>query len=148
MKKPASFLCLAIFLFMGIPVCQGETIYTPPEHSREELYQAMFISLLMPHIQRSINNYYSRYLTESPVVYPYFVYVLDAKRLQAYRSFDFLVKVKVDSVVGPHISVGTDNITFRISGGGKVEMQKLEHIKIEQLPEHWRHIIRQGASGY
>ena len=37
---------------------------TPPEKSREELYHDLFITLLMPHIDQPINDYYSKLLTE------------------------------------------------------------------------------------
>lgn len=145
MKKIAVTICLVIGVILVTPfVCYAEAVYEPPEQSKEELYQDIFISLLMPYIQRSIDNYYSRSLTVTPTVYPYFVDVVSAERLHGYRSFDFLLKLKVDSVVGPHISVGSDYLTFRIDGSGKVELQKFEHIKTYELPEHWKHIIKKN----
>ncbi|MEZ2657762.1 DUF3888 domain-containing protein [Aneurinibacillus aneurinilyticus] len=139
---------IAMFLTMGFVIsspftCHAESIYTPPEQSREELYQDIFISLLMPHIQKQINNYYTKVLTTSPVVYPYFVYVLKAERIGDYRSFDFLVKLKVIPVIGPHISVGIDHLIFKIRGSGDVELKKFEHIKTENLPENWKHMIKE-----
>lgn len=143
MLKPIISVFLAMGLIIAVPfTCHAETIYKPPEQSKEELYQDIFVSLLMPYIQKQIDNYYTKILTTSPVVYPYLIYVLKAERIGNYRSFDFLVKLKVNPVVGPHISVGIDYLTFRIGGSGGIELKKFEHIKTEELPANWKHIIR------
>lgn len=44
--------------------------YQPPEQSREELYQDIFMSLLLPCIQDEVDKYYSKYLTQPPMVSP------------------------------------------------------------------------------
>lgn len=143
MKKLVVTLCWVIGLMIINPFAtHAETINQPPSPSKELLYQDVFISLLMPHIQRPINHYYSKLLTETPVVYPYFVDVVEVERLQGYRSFDFMVRLKVDSVVGPHISVGTDLLTFRLDSSGKVKLVKFEHIKTYELPNNWKHILK------
>lgn len=143
MKKLVVIMCWFFCLMIISPFAtHAETIYQPPNSSKELLYQDIFVSLLMPHIQRPINDYYSKFLTETPVVYPYFVDIVEVERLQGYRSFDFMVKLKVDSVVGPHISVGTDLLTFRLNSSGKVKLVKFEHIKTYELPEHWKHILK------
>jgi hypothetical protein len=121
--------------------CSAENIYKPPEKSREELYQDIFISLLLPHIQKPIDNYYTEFLTEPPVVYGYNIDVINAERMYGYRNFAFLLKLEVYSVVGPHIGVGIDRLTFEI-GTGKVELKQFEHVKTYDLPEHWEHIIK------
>ena len=36
----------------------SNSMYIPPEQSREELYQDIFISILMPDIQKSVAAYY------------------------------------------------------------------------------------------
>lgn len=136
-------MCWVIGLMIINPFAtHAETINQPPSPSKELLYQDVFISLLMPHIQRPINHYYSKLLTETPVVYPYFVDVVEVERLQGYRSFDFMVRLKVDSVVGPHISVGTDLLTFRLDSSGKVKLVKFEHIKTYEFPNNWKHILK------
>ncbi|MEJ8546514.1 DUF3888 domain-containing protein [Brevibacillus borstelensis] len=142
MKIIAIVICLSMSFGVGMPFSYAESNYTPPEQSKEELYQDIFVSLLMPHIEKAVDNYYKDFLTESPTVYPYFVDVLTAERIQGYRSFDFLVKLKVVPVVGPHIGVGIDHLTFRIGGTGTVEMTKFQHIKTFELPAHWKRIMK------
>jgi hypothetical protein len=115
--------------------------YQPPEQSREELYQDIFISLLLPYIQNEVDKYYSKYLIQPPTVAPYTVYVLSAERLNGYRTFIFRLKLQVDSYIGPHISVGTDYITVTVGGTGDVKIEKFEHIKSYVLPPNYEDII-------
>jgi hypothetical protein len=103
----------------------------------------MFVSLLLPDIQKSVDEYYKDYLTEKPIVSPDYVQVLSAERLIGYRSFSFRLKLKVSSYIGPHINIGDDYITLKIDGGDKVTIEKFEHIKsyFLDLPSNRQHII-------
>lgn len=67
----------------------------PPEHSREELYHDMFLTLLSKEINVAVSDYYSEYLTISPMVYGYMVDVISAERVAGYRSFGFTVTLEV-----------------------------------------------------
>ena len=118
--------------------------YQPPEQSREELYQDIFISLLMPYIQKEVDKYYSKYLTQPLEVFPYTVFVLSAERPNGYRTFFFRIKLRVESYIGPHISVGLDNMTVTVSGSGDVEIEKFEHKVSYKLPLGYEDIIKHG----
>ncbi len=126
----------------------AETIYMPPEKSREELYQDIFISLMMPKIDERVAKYYKNVLTKAPMVYPYMVYIEKAERIGEYRSFEFMLTVKVYPVVGPHIEVGQDRLKIYVSGGGKVEIKQYEHIKDYELPDHWKNIKKINPSAH
>lgn len=115
--------------------------YQPPEKSDEELIMDMFFSLLLPHIEKPVTNYYSQYLSETPLVYPYQIKILNMKRINHYRGFIFSVEIEITPVVGPHIEVGKDHLTFTIVPG-KVTLDKFEHIETYELPPNWQHIKR------
>lgn len=121
-----------------------EVPYTSPEQSREELYQDIFVSLLMPYIDKEIDNYYLKYLTGSPTVAPYTVSILSAERPNGYRTFFFRLKLRVSSYTGPHIGVGLDYITVTVGGSGAVTVEKFEHIKSYELPPEYQKIIKKG----
>jgi len=98
----------------------------------------------LPYIQKEVDNYYSKYLTDTPMVAPYTVYVLNAERPKGYRSFSFNIKLGVDSYIGPHLGVGLDYITVTISGSGDVKIEKFEHVKSYELPPNYQNIIKKG----
>lgn len=129
------FITFIIVLTLQSP-CQAESIYyTPPEKSKEELVYDLFNSLLYPHIDAAVKNYYSDLLIYSPSVYPYQVSIVNAKRLGGYRSYKFLITVKVTPVVGAHFAVGEERLTFLISPN-IVELKEYDHLKTYELPEH------------
>ncbi|MBU3189385.1 DUF3888 domain-containing protein [Clostridium bowmanii] len=118
------------------------TTYVPPEKSREELYQDVFMTLLLPYIQDEVDKYYKEYLTTSPGVAPYGVYILEADRVNGYRGFDFRLKIELHPYVGPHLSVGTDYITLRVIPFYNVKVEKFEHITSSELPPNYQDIIK------
>jgi hypothetical protein len=121
----------------------SDSISNPAKQSREELYQDIFVSLLLPDIQKSVDDYYKSFLTEKPIVTPDYVHVLSVERLMGYRSFSFRLKLKVSSYIGPHLNIGDDYITLKIEGGDKVTIEKFEHIKSYylDLPSNYQNII-------
>ncbi|MUK90515.1 DUF3888 domain-containing protein [Ornithinibacillus sp. L9] len=137
---------ILIFLFIVtlllIPISSGsaDNMPVPPKESREELYHDMFISLLLPNINQFIDDYYSKMFTRLPTIYTYMVDITDVKRVNGYRSFSFLVTLEIIPVVGPHISVGKDRLTYEI--GAKAVLFEHEHLETHELPEHWKHIIK------
>lgn len=139
---------ILVFQFTFTTLVSANTIYPPdlpyqpPEQSREELYQDIFISLLLPYIQKEVDKYYSKYLTDTPIVAPYTVYILNAERPNGYRSFIFNLKLEVHSYIGPHNSVGLDYITVIVGGLENIKIEKFEHIKSYVLPPNYQHIIK------
>jgi len=141
MKKVISAALLAFMIIFSNHSASFAEIAKPPEKSREELYHNMFISLLLPEIQKPIYKYYSRLITDYPSVYPYSVDVISVKRSNMH--YVFLVVVEVTPVVGPHVSLGKDRLTFRIIPG-HAKLLKFEHLKTDELPKKRKHILRSG----
>ncbi|WP_232695784.1 DUF3888 domain-containing protein [Brevibacillus daliensis] len=142
MKKYVIAITLAIIaLFPIFPIGEASSIPLYPKGSPEELYQDIFITMLGPSIEKAVHHYYSDILTTSPHVYPYEVKVIKAERIGGYRKFGFTVVLMVSPVIGPHIGVGQDQLTFSISPG-KTRLIKYEHLRTEELPPHWQHIIK------
>jgi hypothetical protein len=107
-------------------------------------YQEMLSYLLNPYLQDEIDKYYSEYLTISPTVYTYYPYT-EVLNVEKMYSGQYHIKLRIKSVTGPHIQVGTDNITLKI-GPRKVEVVKFEHIKSFELPENYEKYIKEGYS--
>lgn len=146
-KKCLALIILRICLPLSCAaseVCTSAFPYKPPEQSKEELNQDIYISLLMPYIQQEVDKYYDRYLYDTPMVAPYTITVLSAERPNGYRSFVFNIKLQVNSYVGPHIDVGLDNLYVKVGGSGDVHIQKFEHVKSYMLPPNYEDIIKKG----
>ena len=143
MKKIIIVPSLLMLLLIPATLTYAEPdYYQPAEESKEELVMDMFFSLLLPNVQEAVSNYYSDYLTTSPLVYPYQIKILKMERTDGYRSFAFLVTLEVTPVVGPHIEVGKDQLTFSISAGSGASLKNYKHIETYELPPNWQDIIK------
>lgn len=143
MKKLIISISLqTLFLFSSTTFVSANMDLTnePIIDTKERLYQGIILDLLQPNIAKEIEKFYSKYLTHPPSVYPYDIDVLHVERISGYI---FRLKLRLKSVYGPHISVGTDDITF-IIGSGRVEIEKFEHIKSHKLPKRYENMIREG----
>jgi hypothetical protein len=116
----------------------------PLQYSKEEQYKNIFSSLLLPYIQKSVNDYYIKYLTDGGQVDPWDIEILSVERPN--NNFEFVIKMQVRPYVGPHISIGIDHITITVEGWGGVKVNKFEHIQSDylKLPPNWQHIIRKS----
>lgn len=150
LKKLTILVCLIISLIIAFPLTTYATeppdnskaypnnFNNPPTGSKEELYRDIFITLLYPHINRAIGDYYSQYLKYLPGEDPWSIKILDIEREKA---FEFIVNVEAMPYIGPHNSVGTDHITFRILLFGGIKLEKYEHIQSFSIPPNYQDII-------
>ena len=133
---------LLLFLTPAPFTYAEQDYYQPAEKSKEELMMDLFFSLLLPNVQEAVSNYYSDYLTTSPLVYPYQIKILKMERTNGYRGFMFLVTIEVTPVVGPHNPVGRDQLTFSITPS-EVLLKEFKHLETYELPPNWQDIIEE-----
>ncbi len=111
------------------------------ENSKDIIYRDMVISLLIPYMQKEINNYYKKYLTELPIIFPYSVDIVKAKRKNG-SGFSIKLEVIAHPFVGPMDTVGDDRMIIETGAFGSVEIKKFQHIKSYPLPWYYEHIIK------
>ena len=135
MKKNLFFsLSLLLLFLLATPSTYAKSIDdNPADESKEELVRDMFFSLLLPTIQEAVTHYYSEYLTDSPIVYPYEINILKMERVN--QSFQFTITVEVTPVLGAHNSVGRDHLTFSITPSD-IKLLEFKHIEDYELPPH------------
>jgi len=147
MKRYVFIAALLIFAHINYEApCYAE-ISDKPQDTKELMYQDMLMLFLLPHINKKIDEIYSDILTVPPVVYPYFVHVVDAKRTEGFRGYRFQITLEVVPVVGPHIPVGKDRITFDISpihhdNVRLIGWRHMEGPSASNIPPNWRDILK------
>ncbi|NQX67006.1 DUF3888 domain-containing protein [Paenibacillus alba] len=90
--------------------------------------QDMLVLILLPHMKEKLAEVYSDVISILPVYYPYSVNVKSVERVAAFRGFDFLITIDAQPIVGPHVPIGEDVLTYRISPAG-VELKNFEHLR-------------------
>jgi len=151
LKKTAFIICFLIAIrILAFPcyACEMSTMlpyrsepYKLIENTKEIIYRDIIISLLLPYMQKEINNYYKEYLTELPIIFPYSVDIVNVERE---GGSGFLIKLEVIAhpFVGPINTVGDDRMIIETGGDGSVKIKKFQHIKSYQLPSNWQYIIK------
>ena len=146
MKKYITSSIIAFSLVFPWNVsCYAQTINLyPTEDSKELMVKDILMLLLGEEIEKAVNDYYSEYLTETPLVYPYQVDIVNVERVGGFRTFHFLITLETTPVVGPHISVGKDRLTLEIDPTipGQIKLKKFEHLETHELPPQWQHISK------
>lgn len=110
------------------------------EEQNEELYKNLFITLLYPHVEKAIHDYYDEYMTYLPGEAPYSYKFLSIEKTPG-LNYSYVIKLEVQPYVGPHLSVGVDHITLKIDLG-KVTVERYEHLKSYELPPYYQGIFK------
>jgi len=140
-KKVISLLFISI-IWMYFPLSGVYALTNKPlQGSQEQIHHDILCSLLMPYIDKSVDDYYTKFLNYPVRVDPWDVEILSEE--QPNTNFRFVIKMKVFPYVGPHISVGEDNITMSVEVPDVV-VNNFEHIKSDylNLPYNWQPIIK------
>lgn len=105
--------------------CLWPILTDHPKVQEKKLYQDIFFTLLRPYISKAIVDYYGKSYNFDN----WSTDILSVERPNGNRTELFIIKLQVNPYIGAHNTVGTDNITFIVSAGGNVKIEKFEHIK-------------------
>jgi hypothetical protein len=117
----------------------------PPQDTKEMMVNDILMLLLRPEIDKAVNNYYSKYFTYPPTVYPYQIEIVNVQRIGGFRTFHFLITLETTPVVGAHNPVGKERLTFEIAPTipGQIKLKKFDHLESYEIPPHLQNIIKQ-----
>lgn len=108
------------------------------------------ITLLMPEIEKSLNTFYSPYLTDTPTVASYIdTHIINIKggediHTNGPGATHYAITVEVFPFVGPHVSVGKDHVTLDIAPDGIVTLNNFQHIESYELPWNLKPLIKKA----
>ncbi|MFW5437454.1 DUF3888 domain-containing protein [Paenibacillus apiarius] len=138
----ACSLLIIMLLIFPADSNAAKTQTSPQADSITLLYQDMLMLFLGPQIDAAVAGYYKKVFSATPIVYPYQIAVVRAERLGGFRQFHFMIELEVTPVVGPHITVGKDRLTFEAGAAiqGTAKLVKYEHVETHALPPNWQHI--------
>lgn len=118
-----------------------------PKEPKLLLYQDIVMEFLLPDIQDAVNDFYKNRLSENPLVYPYQIDIKQAKRVNGGpgdRGFHFSITLETTPVLGPHVAVGRDRMTFEISPlfPDKVKLVAFRHLQSFELPTNLQELLK------
>ena len=110
------------------------------QRTNEQVCYDLFVTMLYPHVEKAIGDFYSEYMTDLPGEDPYSYKFISIEKEEE-LNYSFIVVLEVQPYIGPHLSVGRDRITFKISLDG-VYIDNFEHLETYELPPNYQDAIK------
>lgn len=136
MKKVIGIALVALLLGGTIAFASG----VKDAGSEDILYRDMIITVLIPTMDRAIDEYYKTKFIEPPGLTPAFVDMKNIERPNGNLTAFFLVEIEVTPYFGPHIQVGKDRMIVEIKYGQPPKVLEFEHLEDYPLPERYAHL--------
>ena len=108
-------------------------------------YDTALINACLPQIQEAVDDFYADYLSISPTVANYVTVVENVTTDE--NGNNATVVLTVGPYVGPHDTVGSDQITLAIQNNGDISVEEYKHLYNYALPEHLADLIIQPLPG-
>ncbi len=101
----------------------------PRDISDRQLYYDALSSFLQPYVQKAVSDWYQKNSKfRDGTVDPWQTKILSIERSPEH-NFIFIIKVEAFPYILAHITVGREQITFKLGPNGDVTMIKFEHIE-------------------
>jgi hypothetical protein len=115
-------------------------------YKTESDWEQLLINTYLNDIQQATNVFYSQYYTINPTVAYYVVTVKEIKseRKHGTENSSYTITFISEPYIGPHDTIGRDEITFLASYTGDVEVEKFEHILSYHLPENLKDLEKKA----
>jgi hypothetical protein len=144
LKKLILSFCFVSLLSIGLETtsyANTRDIDTTKD-SKFLIYNDMLMVILNGKVEEVANAYYFKTLKQRITVYPYDMNVVNVKRVNGFRGFDFLITIEAKPSIGAHNSVGKDRFTFQITPDvpkmNGIKLIEFKHIKSYSIPLHLR----------
>lgn len=124
----------AILLGCGI-IIQGNkhsAAATGGKTSVDSDYQQLLVRTYLPDMKAASDNFYKEYFTIAPTIVDYGTHIKDITKQNGLSEVTFIS----NPYIGPHDSVGADEITFTVNQWGDRKLEKFNHIISYALPEN------------
>lgn len=97
-------------------------------------YKQLLVNTYLTKIIRASDEFYEEYYVSSPTVNYYSVFVKKITSDKGDRTFH--VTFTSSPYIGPHDTIGVDEITFLADYLGNVKLEKFLHLKSYHLPDN------------
>lgn len=100
--------------------------------------EKLLVYLFLDSIREQSDLFYEPYYTDHPSVAYYFTTVKEIKETEA----DIYITFSISPYIGPHDTIGEDEVTFRVNHAGKFIVEEFRHLKNYALPDNLSHIVK------
>lgn len=106
-------------------------------------YDMALINTYLNSIQAVSDKFYEQYFNVNPTI---FYYNVEIKNVFSDKSNSIII-FKSQPFVGPHYTVGVDEISFEADYTGNIKLREFNHIISYSLPDHLKNLIKKPLPG-
>jgi hypothetical protein len=126
-------LLLICFLYAKTIINQDKTMIATMQSSDiNDQYKQLLVNTYLSKIIEASDNFYHEYYTISPTVNYYSVFV---EKISSHKRTHYVTFLS-NPYIGPHDTIGIDEITFSADYFGNVKLEKFYHLKSFHLPDN------------
>lgn len=143
MKKIVFLVIFVIFCVTLSCIFYRKSISCSSTTIERNKYDQAIINTYLDKIKAASNDFYNEYYAKLPSVMYYTVSIKDivsekSNSIITFNSYPYL---------GPHDTIGIDEITFVADYMGNVKLQSFNHIVSYHLPDNLRHLEKKRIPG-
>ena len=143
MKKIVFLVIFVIFCVILSCIFYRKSVPCSSNTIERNKYDQAIINTYLDKISSASNDFYDEYYTKLPSVMYYTVSIKDivsekSNSIITFNSYPYL---------GPHDTIGIDEITFVADYMGNVKLQSFNHIVSYHLPDNLRHLEKKRIPG-
>lgn len=143
MKKIVCSILFLIFCVILSCIFYRKGIHCLSSTNQKFQYDQAIINTYLDRIKSASNEFYDEYYTKPPSIMYYTVSIKDIVAENSNRIITFLSY----PYLGPHDTIGIDEITFVADYMGNVELQSFNHIVSYHLPDNLKHLEKKVVPG-
>ena len=143
MKKIVFLVIFVIFCVILSCIFYRKSVPCSSNTIERNKYDQAIINTYLDKISSASNDFYDEYYTKLPSVMYYTVSIKDivsekSNSIITFNSYPYL---------GPHDTIGIDEITFVADYMGNVRLQSFNHIVSYHLPDNLKHLEKKVIPG-
>jgi len=110
-------------------------------NTKDDVYEEIILTKLYPYVRKDLDKFYGQFLKYTPSSPPYVMKIIKVEKPDKLNQYEFLITVRVSPYVQSHITVGEDELTYKLDLW-EVNLEKYKHIKDYKLPPHLEHLYK------
>lgn len=143
MKKIIYLVIFVILCLFFSGLFYRKSITCLSNSSEKSKYDQAIINTYLDKISSASNEFYNEYYTKTPSV---MYYTVSIKDIVSENSNSIIVFISYP-YLGPHDTIGMDEITFIADYMGNIELQSFNHIVSYYLPDNLKHLEKNIIPG-
>lgn len=135
-----TFIMICLVLYNGFYTKDSICVSQVNENS---VCNQAIVNSYLDRIRLASDEFYSDYYIKSPSV---MYYTVNVKEIVSEKSNSIITFMSFP-YLGPHDTIGTDEITFEADYMGNVKLKEFKHIKSYYLPDNLKHLEKKKVPG-